>query len=60
MADITKCYGKDCPIKDNCYRFTAPASFFQYFFIEVPYKEDKCEHFWDNERREERRNKRKR
>jgi len=26
MADITKCYGQDCPIKETCYRFTAPVN----------------------------------
>ena len=23
MADITKCKGINCPIRDNCYRYTA-------------------------------------
>jgi hypothetical protein len=23
MADITKCKGINCPVKDNCYRYTA-------------------------------------
>ena len=23
MADITMCRGKDCPLKDRCYRHTA-------------------------------------
>jgi hypothetical protein len=26
MADITKCKGIDCPIKESCYRYTANAS----------------------------------
>jgi hypothetical protein len=26
VADITKCYGQDCPIKETCYRFTAPVN----------------------------------
>jgi len=26
MADITKCKGEGCPIKESCYRFTAEAS----------------------------------
>ena len=25
MADISKCHGNNCPIKDTCYRYTAPA-----------------------------------
>lgn len=26
MADITKCRGIDCPIKESCYRYTANTS----------------------------------
>ena len=26
MSDVTKCPGTDCPIRDTCYRFTAPSS----------------------------------
>lgn len=22
MPDISKCYGKDCPLKEKCYRYT--------------------------------------
>ena len=50
MADICKCEGIDCPLKEKCYRFVALSSeFHQSYFAEVPYnKEDnKCEYFWD-------------
>ena len=35
MADITKCKGINCPVKDNCYRYTARDSgFYQLWFID--------------------------
>jgi len=62
MADITKCTGikrdspKDtfiCPLRDKCYRFTAPTSLvWQSWFVEVPYNEEakECEHLWKTEK----------
>lgn len=51
MADITMCSGQDCPMRDRCYRFTAPKNDWrQSFFFNPPIKEDKtCDHFWDNQ-----------
>ena len=51
MADITMCSGQDCPMKERCYRFTAPKnSWRQSYFFNPPIKEDKtCDHFWDNQ-----------
>lgn len=49
MADITKCNpGTNCPHKEKCYRFTAPADEYrQTYFVEPPIKEDKtCDMFW--------------
>ena len=52
MADITKCKGIDCPIKDNCYRYTAKDSeFLQAYFVDdnVGEKTDdgfECEYYW--------------
>ena len=37
MADITKCKGFFCPKKDACYRYTAPKSERQSWFMKVPY-----------------------
>jgi len=49
MADITMCSGKNCPLKDLCYRFTAKKSaFMQSFFVEPPIKDGKCEYYWSN------------
>jgi hypothetical protein len=47
MPDITMCAGIYCPIKDNCYRYTAkPNEYRQSYFLTPPYKDGKCEHFW--------------
>ena len=55
MADITKCRGADekrnliCPMRDNCYRFTAKSNEFrQSYFTVVPYEAPECSEFWDN------------
>lgn len=47
MADITKCKGDECSIKESCYRFTAKASeFWQSWFLNSPIKDGKCDMFW--------------
>lgn len=47
MADITKCSGDGCPVRSNCKRFTAkPNEYWQPYFIEVPFEDNKCEMFW--------------
>lgn len=59
MADITKCPGEQngisCPVRDGCYRFTAPTTdYWQSVFIDMPgawEEEDgkqiwKCDVFW--------------
>lgn len=48
--DIAKCMGGDCPLKNDCYRFTSETLGRQDFFGSVPYnlKDKSCEHFWDN------------
>lgn len=53
MADITKCNGTGCDMKDRCYRYTAKSNEYrQSYFIDVPLKEDKtCDEFWDNGRK---------
>ena len=38
MVDYCMCQGGDCPVKDQCYRFTAnPDSYMQSYFLEPPY-----------------------
>ncbi len=49
MSDITKCDGTNCPIKENCYRFTAVANQYgQSTFVETPFKDGKCDMYWGN------------
>jgi hypothetical protein len=53
--DIRMCRGTNCPVREKCYRFTAPPSeYWQSFFSEVPIRiEDgklKCDYYWgDND-----------
>lgn len=52
MADITMCNGNGCPKKDNCYRFKAnPNLLWQSYFMETPYKDDKCDMYWPIEKK---------
>jgi hypothetical protein len=56
MPDITKCKGKECPLKYKCYRFTVDADqYWQAYFSEEPYNKEtnKCEHFYPNKYYEE-------
>lgn len=54
MADITKCTGEGCPVKDKCYRYTETTNERQSWFVEVPGRLDsvddkpvwKCEMYW--------------
>ncbi len=48
MADISKCLGTDCPHKEKCHRFTAPADEYgQAYFVKPPIKADgTCDMFW--------------
>lgn len=46
MADICKCEGKECPIKDKCLRHTSITDKWnQTFFMEMPYLDGNCEFF---------------
>ena len=47
MPDITMCTGCDCPLKEKCYRFKAKPWAYQGYFLNPPYQEGKCEHFWE-------------
>ena len=46
MAVITKCHGNDCPVKENCYRFTAEEVWRQSYFMEVPFRDGECKMYW--------------
>lgn len=49
MSDITKCKGGACPLKDICYRYTAPEGKRQSYFAKPPYTTPNysCIYFWD-------------
>lgn len=54
MPDITMCNGHNCPIRVNCYRYTAIPSDRQSYFLETPIRIEngklKCDHYWgDND-----------
>lgn len=52
MVDITKCFGGDCPLKDKCYRFTAPAGeYMQSYFRKPMNSGNDCEYFSSNGRK---------
>jgi hypothetical protein len=49
MADISMCEGQGCPLKEKCYRFTAPKNeHWQAVFVFVPYNEElkECDMFY--------------
>lgn len=50
MADICKCKGEIgaiiCPYKDKCFRYIAKADEYQTYFLELPLKDGKCDHYW--------------
>lgn len=53
MPDITMCSGKDCPLKETCYRYTAtPSEFMQSYFIQAPYDKEyeTCGHYWEDKK----------
>jgi hypothetical protein len=50
MSDIAKCEDFNCPSKEMCYRFTAPASELWQSYGKFNREEDalNCNMFWDN------------
>jgi len=46
MADITKCTGRGCDLRETCYRFTATAGMLQSYFMTSPIKNGECEMYW--------------
>lgn len=46
MPDITMCEGKECPLKENCYRFKEnPSKYRQSYFMDIPYKDGTCKYY---------------
>ena len=50
VSDITMCKGQDCPLRESCYRYTAPANpFRQSYFLTEPVDElGDCDEWVDN------------
>jgi len=48
MPDITMCSGAGCPLKKDCYRFTANPIDYQSYFMSPPLTDGKCEMYWDD------------
>ena len=47
MADITKCKGEYCLLKEKCYRYTAKDNEYrQSYFMEIPIKNGICDMYW--------------
>ena len=49
--DISKCPGNDCPMKEQCYRYTVKPDRFQSYsdFTQDLNSEEKCKFFISNE-----------
>ena len=50
MADICKCYNKECPLKESCFRFLAEDSHYQTY---AEFKHENCEDYWHVKDKEE-------
>ena len=50
VADITKCYNKECPLRDTCFRFLAEDSLYQSY---ADFKQEDCDHYWPVKDQEE-------
>ncbi len=50
MADISMCMGTGCPLKEQCYRYTArPDEYRQSYFVTPPIDEEgRCDYYWSN------------
>lgn len=45
MADICKCDGANCPLKENCFRYKVKDDIYQTYFLYTPFKNGVCEYF---------------
>jgi hypothetical protein len=47
MADMTLCKGINCPMKEQCKRYTStPDPLYQSYFTKSPIRDGKCDMFW--------------
>jgi len=52
MADITMCGTLTCHLKENCYRYLAPANEYRQSYFAIPPIDPEtleCEYFWNYE-----------
>ena len=51
MVDISKCEGKECPIKETCYRYISKPDKFWRSYISTPYNKETntCDYYWKTE-----------
>ena len=50
MPDISMCANPTCPLKEQCYRYTAKPSSFRQSYMSFKYDRRKkfgCDYFWD-------------
>lgn len=46
MADISKCVGANCPIRNSCYRYTVKADNMYQYWGDFQYIDGKCDYYW--------------
>ncbi len=53
MSDIAKCQDNNCPSKDICYRYTAPANEYRqsYGIFNREEDADNCDMFWNTKKK---------
>jgi hypothetical protein len=49
MSDISKCNGTDCPLRENCWRFRAPADKHYQAYVATFFSDilQNCPYYWD-------------
>ena len=48
MTDISKCAGKNCTLKESCWRYKAPSNDKWQAYASFEQKDDKtCDYYWE-------------
>ena len=53
MTDICKCFNKECPSNNTCYRYLAETGYYQSYCDFKPDDSGKCGNYWKVESKEE-------
>ena len=54
MPDIEMCGNQECPLRKECYRFTAiPSKDLQAYNYFKPDEDGQCDYYWDNKKYDE-------